>query len=253
MIALFSATGNTRLIARSLAPMIGETRIDDILSLTSEAVRDERRIIWAFPIHAWGVPGVIEEAIGRLSFHPSTHHYMLVTCGDDIGRADRLWAELVESRGGRAMGAFSILMPDTYVILPGFDVDSPDLMASKLNAAPGRLKAIAEAINRGEPAVDVKPGPFPGLKSGFLRWFFRRFLITPKPFRVDTHRCTACGACARACPIDNVSRDTTGRPVWGEKCLTCMACYHACPTHAVEYGKRTKRKGQYRCPRALPH
>ena len=26
----------------------------------------------------------------------------------------------------------------------------------------------------------------------------------------------------------------------------CLACYHACPQHAIQYGNRTKNKGQYK-------
>lgn len=35
------------------------------------------------------------------------------------------------------------------------------------------------------------------------------------------------------------------KPVWGMDCTSCLACYHVCPQHAVQYGKRTKDKGQY--------
>lgn len=38
----------------------------------------------------------------------------------------------------------------------------------------------------------------------------------------------------------------TDRPVWGDNCTQCLACYHICPVHAVEYGKVTAKKGQYK-------
>ncbi|MFW5518323.1 MAG: ferredoxin, partial [Segatella copri] len=28
-------------------------------------------------------------------------------------------------------------------------------------------------------------------------------------------------------------------------CLTCFTCYHHCPHHAIEFGKQTRKKGQY--------
>ena len=34
----------------------------------------------------------------------------------------------------------------------------------------------------------------------------------------------------------------------GNGLTSCLACYHVCPKHAVQYGRRTKRKGQYLNP-----
>ena len=43
-------------------------------------------------------------------------------------------------------------MPNKYVLLPGFDVDSHDVMTSKSAAAPTRINQIVEQINNG---VDI--------------------------------------------------------------------------------------------------
>ena len=53
--------------------------------------------------------------------------------------------------------------------------------------------------------------------------------------------------CERICPVGNVVM-IGWRPVWGMDCTSCLACYHVCPKHAVQYGRRTKRKGQYLNP-----
>ena len=36
------------------------------------------------------------------------------------------------------------------------------------------------------------------------------------------------------------------RPTWGPNCALCMRCYHLCPNHAINYGRETENKGQYR-------
>ena len=42
--------------------------------------------------------------------------------------------------------------------------------------------------------------------------------------------------------------DRGGGLCGGMDCTSCLACYHVCPKHAVQYGRRTKRKGQYLNP-----
>ena len=59
--------------------------------------------------------------------------------------------------------------------------------------------------------------------------------------------CTGCGACVRACMLNNVSL-TDGRPVWGKNCTHCMACICGCPQKAIEYGKKSVGKPRYQCP-----
>jgi Fe-S-cluster-containing dehydrogenase component len=47
--------------------------------------------------------------------------------------------------------------------------------------------------------------------------------------RLNTERCTACGACAAACPFGAISLDGDGRPL---VCVYCGICARYCP-HGV--------------------
>ncbi len=46
---------------------------------------------------------------------------------------------------------------------------------------------------------------------------------------VDESRCTSCGACRKACPMDIPVYQTPNSP----DCIRCGKCLHACPTGAV--------------------
>ena len=138
-------------------------------------------------------------------------------------------------------------MPESYVGLPFMDVDSPENEARKKRRAAACLQeyiSMIEGSRVGEMHLDT--GRWPRINSRVLGAFFTRYLITDNPFRVTVDKCVGCGACARACPVGNIVMDG-GLPRWthGGDCLACFACYHHCPHHAIEYGRRTKNKGQY--------
>ncbi len=208
--------------------------------------------LWVFPIHAWGLPDFVVEFIRRVGTENGVmsggRHYMVCTCGDDIGLAHLQWRGLMASRGWNAMAAYSVQMPNTYVLLPGFDVDSDKLVQSKLNACGPRIKSIASKISEGSATDDVVEGFMPKLKSRLIYPFFMRRMVSAKPFAADTDKCVGCGKCASVCPMGNVSLDSARHPAWGNDCTLCLGCYHVCPAQAVRYGRASRGKGHYFCP-----
>lgn len=253
MIAYFSGTGNSRHVALALADRLGDTAIQIVdPDFRNAATVRSGRIIWVFPVYAWGVPPVVAKAINELDLS-DTDNWMVVTCGDEVGLEPDHWTRLITRRGGRALGRFSVTMPDCYVMLPGFDVDAPDELRAKLNAVPERVRRIAEAINRGEAVTDVIRGPFAGFKSKILYPFFVSRLMNARKFHCSD-ACTGCGKCARECPMNNIEMTelTDGsqrrRPVWGDNCAFCTRCFHTCPSRAIDWSWTTRKKGRYICP-----
>jgi len=51
-----------------------------------------------------------------------------------------------------------------------------------------------------------------------------------------------------ACPLNNI-RLNDSKPVWSKNCTHCMACICGCPSEAIEYGKRSRGKPRYQCPK----
>lgn len=211
---------------------------------------DDDVVIWAFPIYSWGVPPVMLRLIENVNIKGGAshvRHYMLCTCGDDMGYADRQWKRAIEARGWEACAAYSVLMPNTYVCMKGFDVDTPEVADRKLKAAYGRVEEIAGLIKSRSCESSLHRGAMPWIKSRVVYPWFVRYKMSPKPFRA-TDRCVGCGQCAESCPmmnIDMVEGDGTTRPRWGAECAMCLRCYHICPCHAIAYGKATEGKGQY--------
>lgn len=243
MIVYFSGTGNSRAVAQRLARLLGDSCQD---LTTTLSLRSEKRVVWVFPVHSWGIPPVVAKVLRRMV--PGAVHHLVATCGDDAGLTDRRWRHILESRGCATGCAFTVIMPNTYVAMPGFDTDSPATEQSKLSAMEGRLLVIADAILAGRSVTDVCRGAFPAIKSHVIYPWFIRHAISPGRFAVDTTVCIGCGKCTAVCPVDNVTPDPQRRPSWGTDCTGCLACYHVCPRRAISYGSFTRGKGQYLCP-----
>ena len=254
MVYYYSGTGNSAYVARELARMTGENRTPVSIP---EVIRSEKLDIYTgkylgfvFPIYSWGVPPVVLDFIKRLPAQLFEGRYVwaVCTCGDETGTAMRRLAKEIKSVSDREPDlCASVIMPNNYVLLPGFNVDSQAVAESKLDAAPQRIRQLADQIVAATPDVrDVTEGSVPGLRS-LAYPLFVRWGVNPRRWH-SSSECTGCGRCAAICPAHNISYDQNHRPVWGPDCYSCCGCFHICPQRAIDYGKATKGKGQYHFP-----
>ncbi|MDP8213134.1 MAG: 4Fe-4S binding protein [Candidatus Zapsychrus exili] len=69
---------------------------------------------------------------------------------------------------------------------------------------------------------------------GLISWLAERVSI----FRVqiDKKKCTQCGACIRACPLESAEGRVEGKRFPAD-CFSCARCLNVCPTDAIKYGR----------------
>lgn len=252
MILYFSATGNSRFVAGELAGRLGGERLADIGAICrGEAagaftLGDGERVGFVFPVHSWGMPKGLDRVIASLRFEGAGRHYcyMVCTCGDDTGLVALQWRRSVVACGLLPSASFSVFMPNTYVLLPGFDVDSGRVASRKLRDAPPAVARIAGMVESEREGDFTFRGRMARLKSKVIYPLFMRS-VSDRKFRVDASACASCGKCAAVCPAGNIRLDASGMPHWSGDCLNCLACYHYCPRRCVEFGRRTLGKGRY--------
>ena len=270
MIFYFSGTGNSKWAAKTLALETGDTLVsipEVINSDCSFTIEKDEHVGFIFPIHGWRVPSIVKEFITKLTIktlgedtsHVKHYCFCLVTAGDSIGKAmERFQQQLKSVTVNDALSlkaVCSLIMPESYVGLPGMDVDTKEKELEKKELASKQLKEFSNILKQ-HPHKDSNQiwgwnqlikGPIPSFFSGPVGGFFERFLITDKPFHVDSRRCVKCGICANVCPVSDIKGGLGFEPEWlhNGKCLTCFSCYHHCPHHAIEFGKHTQKKGQY--------
>lgn len=256
MIFYFSGTGNSKYVADEISSQIGTEIFDiakidkDILATCYEKLESTTSIGFVFPIYSWGVPPIVLNFIKNLEdkfveriIERNIPVWGVCTCGDETGNAPEMLRIAMRKRKMGVKGIWSIIMPNTYVLLPGFDVDSDEVRIKKINDCKERIKHISEKIIRGEWEEDVTFGSIPVLKTKIVFPLFKKWGIFPKKWRSNDD-CIHCGKCAASCPVSNIDF-VDGRPKWNKNCVSCLACYHVCPVHAVEYGNVTLKKGQY--------
>ncbi len=253
MIFYFSGTGNTRWAAETLAAQTGERLVAIAEALRGDCryvLNEGERVGFCFPVHGWQPPQLVRRFIERLQLDGAQNAfvYALCTCGDTVGDAIGMLERDMQKKGLRLDAAFSLLMPESYVCLPFMYTDKPEREREKIEKAAKQLEAVvAEVKDRRCGARWLDKGPAPWLYTKVIGEAFNRWMISDNPFTVDKRRCTKCGRCQKICPTQNIVTDADGQPQWlhSGECTCCLACYHHCPVHAIDYGKITKKRGQY--------
>lgn len=251
MVLYFSGTGNSHWVAKSVATAFSDRLIamGDYFREGADKPKFElekgERIGFVFPVHSWGMPPLVKKFIKMMELTDNNENlvYGIFSCGDECGNTHKMFIDALAERGMECRHVYSIQMPNNYISMPGFDIDSKELEAVKKENAKQLLPHIIKAIETDQPMDCYTKGTFTFLKSGLIYNMFCKYAIDSKPF-YSTDSCDSCGVCVKKCPTGNIKL-VDGRPVWGNNCTQCLGCIHYCHVRAIEYGKVTVKKGRY--------
>lgn len=223
---------------------------DRIKAHDTAAVETGERLVIVTPTYAWRIPRLVRDWLLQTELRGARQAWFVMTCGSEIGSADRYNRELCRVKGLSCMGTAQIVMPENYIAMFGVpQADEARRIVAK--AEPDIDRAIA-ALREGLPFPPTRNNLYDRLMSGPVNPIFYACFVKDRAFTAGP-ACTGCGLCAKRCPTNNISLQN-GRPVWGGSCTHCMACICRCPAEAIEYGRKSRGKPRYhlrRCKKQI--
>ena len=244
MILYFSGTGNSNYVAKRIADALGDALVnlnDRIKASDTSSVETGERVIIVTPTYAWRIPRVVRDWLRKTELRDAKQAWFVMTCGSEIGNADKYNRELCAEKAISCMGTAQIVMPENYIAMfsaPQAD-EAQEIVAK---AEPSIDRAIA-AIQRNQPFAPTRNNLYDRFMSGPVNPIFYKFFVKADAFAASS-ACIGCGQCAKRCPMNNVTLKD-GKPVWGRNCTHCMACICYCPVSAIEYGNKSVGQPRY--------
>ena len=245
MIFFFSGTGNSKYAARRIADALGDTLLslnDRIRAGDTTPVDTGERLVIVTPTSAWRIPRIVRDWLLRTELRGAKQVWFVMTCGSELGNADRYNRALCRAKGLGCMGTAQLVMPENYIAMFGVP-QAEEARKIVARAEPDLDRAIA-AIRAGLPFAPTRSNLYDRFMSGPVNPIFYSLCVKANAFTVSD-ACTGCGQCARRCPTGSIAL-RGGKPVWGKACTHCMACICYCPAEAIEYGKKSRGKPRYR-------
>ena len=243
MVLFFSATGNCKYVATRLAQSDGrEMRsIVDCIRNDQYDFSDGTIGIIA-PTYDWGLPSIVKEFLAKASFC-TEYLYFVATYGTTPGASG---AVANKSIHGRKIDAYyAVRMVDTWT--PIFDLSTPGKVAKYTKKTEAEIEGVICGVGERRTNRHMSPRTPAFITEWIAEPIYHKKVRRTAHFHVEDG-CIGCGLCAGKCPVQAIEmRDK--RPVWvKDKCVMCLGCLHRCPKFAIQYGKRTKKHGQYTNP-----
>ena len=244
MILYFSGTGNSKYVAKRIADALGDEIVnlnDRIKASDTSPVETGERLIVVTPTYAWRIPRVVRDWLLRTEPRGAKQAWFVMTCGSEIGNANKYNRELCAEKAISCMGTAQIVMPENYIAM--FSAPQADEARQIVAKAESSIDRAIAAIQANQPFAPTRNNLYDRFMSGPVNPIFYKFFVKANAFAASS-ACIGCGQCAKRCPMNNITLKDS-KPVWGRNCTHCMACICYCPKEAIEYGKKSVGQPRY--------
>lgn len=243
MVLFFSATGNCQYVAiRLIQSARQEMRsiVDCIRSGQYDFSDDTIGII--SPTYDWGLPCIVKEFLEKASFRTG-YLYFVATYGTTPGASGYVANKAI---GGTKIDAYySIRMVDTWT--PIFDLSTPEKVEKYTEKTEAQIDRVIRNVGERFMNRHMSPHTPAFLTKWIAEPFYNKKVRRTVNFHVEGS-CIGCGLCAKKCPVQAIEM-WDKHPVWvKDRCVMCLGCLHRCPQFAIQYGRNTKKHGQYTNP-----
>ncbi len=249
MIFYFSATGNSKYVAECIAKELKQQVVSITDCNTSEKfsfdLQDGEYIGFITPTYFLGLPTVVNEFLDKLEIHNAEKAYAFTvsTYGTTSGQTDKRLKEALQKKGILTNGSYGVKMVDTWT--PVFDLTDKDKIRKINEKAERQIDQICtKIIDRLEGNYNLQK--VPSIAERVYYPIYKKLRRTQR-FHLE-EGCISCGKCAMKCPTNAIAMKN-GKPEWIKtECTLCLGCLHRCPNFVIQYGKKTKKHGQFLNP-----
>lgn len=228
-LAYFSPTGTTRRVLESIASGLGATDVEHIDATRPEErnkplrTADNEVLVIGVPVYMGRVPALLEQWLDTIEAHDTPAVCVVVYGNRAYENALLELKDITAARGCIPVAGAAYIGEHSFS-----DTNEPTAQgrpdAADLADAQEFGKAIRRKLDGPSSKLEelVVPGTHP--YGGVTELWSVDFI------EVDD-RCTQCGTCADACPMEAIdTHDSTA--VDQERCITCCACIKTCQQEA---------------------
>ncbi len=235
VIYYFSGTGNTKRIVDLYQDYFCQhnasvTLVD--ISHASEPVATPDAVGFAYPIHGFNTPELMEQFACRLANVNNVYTFIIKTSGEPLtinNASSRALVKMLSKKGYNVCQEHHYIMPYNMVFR------HTDAMATKmLKTAQRRIPSRAQDI------IDKRVSKLRFSKKARLMARLCKiervgFRLNGRLYKVNTNKCIACKQCVNACPTQNISF-SQAKFKFGGHCIGCARCFFNCPVDAISIG-----------------
>ncbi len=242
----YTGTGNSLWTSRRLAAEIGDTDLRPMSRMDNSPIKTGSASVGlVFPVHMWGVPGLVLRFLKNLEKDPAKYYFAVAVNAGQVSRTLVQLRNLMRSHGIVLSAGYEVKLPSNYIPWGG---PGPAGRLEELHRAAGvKIHEAAARIARKETGP-VEKGPLwqRVVFTALYRLTFNMIRKMDRDFWVDG-KCNSCAICEKVCPVGNIAMES-GTPVWRHHCEQCLACIQWCPKEAIQLGKKTPNYERYHHP-----
>lgn len=241
-VVYFSPNGKAKIVADSVKQALDLTSSVTVVDLTIKQNRQNILdyslfdfVAFCIPVYNQGLPKTIADYFNNITSGAKYVPYIMLSCYGNVncGALVKESNEILENKNFLLLAYGHVVVQHTYNI--------NGLQIGQLRPAKQDLDAVQmfslRAVKLLKDSKDIQKlkietSDIEESKNPFAKVITQKKLAKMSvKVRVNAKKCTRCGECRLACPLNEKDEINMGK---NPECIRCLACYHACQENAIK-------------------